>query len=150
MESKKELKNKKVVFELIPLNQVVHSVNDVQTACKCEVSEIIKTLVFTIGNNPVIIILPGNKRANIAKIENILGEKGLRMAKPDEVKKFTGYIVGSVSPFGIEPKIKQIADNSILNLSSLLFGSGENDVIIKISRTEFSKAFEGIFAQISD
>ena len=100
MESKKELKNKKVVFELIPLNQVVHSVNDVQTACKCEVSEIIKTLVFTIGNNPVIIILPGNKRANIAKIENILGEKGLRMAKPEEVKKFTGYIVGSVSPFG--------------------------------------------------
>ncbi|MFA6463817.1 MAG: YbaK/EbsC family protein [Candidatus Paceibacterota bacterium] len=150
MESEKELKNKNVDFELIPLNQVVHSVNDVQAACKCEVSEIIKTLVFVVDNNPIIIILPGDKRANILKIENIIGEHGLRMAKPEEVKKFTGYIVGSVSPFGINPKIKQIADNSILNLSSLLFGSGKSDIIIKISQIEFCKAFEGVFASISD
>ncbi len=147
--SEKELKSKEADFELIHLTQTVHSVHDVQMACKCEASEVIKTLIF-IGNNPIVVVLPGDKRANIAKIEEFTGERGLRMAKPAEVLALTGYGVGSVSPFGINPTIKQIADNSILTLSSLFLGSGKSDVLIKISQTEFSKSFRGTFASISD
>ena len=94
--------------------------------------------------------MPGDKRANIAKIEAILGERGLRMAKPEEVKVLTGYSVGSVSPFGIDPEIKQIADDSTQSLPSLFLGSGKNDVLIKMSQTEFGKSFQGTFASISD
>ena len=144
-----ELINKDVDFELIPLTQAVHSVHDVQAICKCEASEVIKTLIF-IGSNPVIVVLPGDKRASIAKIEEATGERGLHMAKPAEVLTLTGYVVGSVSPFGINSKIKQIADNSILALPSLFIGSGESDVLIKINQAEFAKSFRGIFASISD
>lgn len=149
MRSEKELESKDVNFESITLTQPVHSVHDVQVACKCEASEVIKTLVF-IGSNPIVAIMPGDKRANIAKIEKLVGEQGLRMAKPAEVITITGYNVGSVSPFGINPEIKQIADDSVLNLPSLFFGSGKSDVLIKISQTEFGKSFRGIFASISD
>ena len=147
--SERELRNKGVNFELVPLTHTVHTVHDVQVACNCEASEVIKTLVF-IGSNPVIAIMPGDKRANITKIEELTGEQGLRMAKPTEVMTLTGYGVGSVSPFGINPSIKQIADNSILTLSSLFLGSGKSDVLIKISQTEFGKSFRGTFASISD
>lgn len=149
MNSERELRDKGVDFELVPLTQTVHTVHDVQMACKCEASEVIKTLVF-IGSNPVVAIMPGDKRANIAKIEELTGQRGLRMAKPAEVMALTGYGVGSVSPFGINPVIKQIADNSVLTLSSLFLGSGKSDVLIKISQTEFSKSFRGTFASISD
>lgn len=145
----RELRDKGVNFELVPLTKTVHTVYDVQVACKCEASEVIKTLVF-IGRNPVVVIMPGDKRANTAKIEELTGERGLRMAKPVEVMALTGYGVGSVSPFGIDPAIKQIADNSVLALSSLFLGSGKSDVLIKISQTEFGKSFRGIFASISD
>ena len=144
----KELRDKGINFELIHLTQAVHSVHDVQIACKCESLEVIKTLIF-IGKNPVV-VLPGDKRANIAKIETLTREQGLRMAKPTEVMTLTGYSVGSVSPFGINPVIKQIADNSTLSLPSLFFGSGKNDVLIKMNQAEFSKSFRGIFASISD
>jgi Cys-tRNA(Pro) deacylase len=143
------LKNKEVDFEIITFNQIVHSVQDVQRVCNCEASETIKTLVF-IGSIPIIVIIPGDKRANIKKIEEFVGEQGLRMAKPEEVKKITGYNVGSVSPFGIDSKIKQIADDSIHSLSSLFLGSGESNVLIKMNQIEFTKAFRGIFASISD
>ncbi len=149
MNAGKELKDKGVNFELITLTQTVHSVRDVQVACKCEASEVIKTLVF-IGRSPIVVILPGDKRANITKIEVFIGERGLRMAKPEEVKVLTGYGVGSVSPFGIDPEIKQIADDSVQSLPSLFLGSGKNDVLIKISQTEFTKAFRGTFASVSD
>lgn len=149
MNSERDLRDRGIDFELVALTQTVHTVHDVQVACKCEASEVIKTLVF-IGSNPIVVIIPGDKRADVAKIEEIAGEHGLRMAKPSEVMAFTGYSVGSVSPFGINPAIKQIADNSVLMLSSLFLGSGKSDVLIKISQTEFGKSFRGTFASISD
>ena len=149
MNSERELKDKKIDFELVSLTQAVHTVHDVQTACKCEASEVIKTLVF-VGSNPVVAIIPGDRRVDIAKIEKFTGEQGLRMAKPAEVMTLTGYDVGSVSPFGINPAIKQIADNSILTLSSLFLGSGKSNILIKISQTEFGKSFRGTFTSISD
>lgn len=147
--SKKYLESMGVCFELIVLTQAVHSVHDVQIACKCEASEVIKTLVF-IGSNPIIVIMPGNKRANITRIEELTGEQSLRMAKPEEVMAITGYSVGSVSPYGISAEVKQIADNSILTLPSLFFGSGKSDVLIKINQIEFVKSFLGKFASISN
>jgi len=149
MNSEKELRGMGIDFELIPLTRAVHSVQDVQDACKCEASEVIKTLVF-IGSKPIIVIMPGDKRANITKIEKFTGEQGLRMAKPAEVMNLTRYNVGSVSPFGINSEIKQIADNSICVLPSLFIGSGKSDVLIKISQAEFGKSFRGVFASISD
>lgn len=149
MNSEKELRSIGVNFELIPLTRTVHSVHDVQEACKCKALEVIKTLVF-IGSNPIIVIMPGDKRANITKIEKLIEEQDLRMAKPKEVITLTGYNVGSVSPFGINSEIKQIADNSILTLPYLFLGSGKSDVLIKISQTEFGKSFRGTFASISD
>jgi len=149
MNSEKELKSMGVDFELIVLTRALHSVHDVQVACNCEASEVIKTLVF-VGSNPIVAIMPGDKRANIARIEELTGERGLRMAKPAEVTALTGYGVGSVSPFGINPAIKQIADNSILDLPSLFLGSGKSDALIKISQTEFGKSFRGAFASISE
>jgi prolyl-tRNA editing enzyme YbaK/EbsC (Cys-tRNA(Pro) deacylase) len=149
MNSEKELQSKGVEFELINLTQTVHTVHDVQMACKCEASEVIKTLVF-VGSNTVVVIMPGDKWANIARIEETTRERGLRMAKPAEVLALTGYNVGSVSPFGINPEIKQIADNSVHTLPTLFFGSRKSDVIIKISQSEFDKSFRGAFASISD
>jgi prolyl-tRNA editing enzyme YbaK/EbsC (Cys-tRNA(Pro) deacylase) len=149
MKSEEELKNKGVIFESIILTQVVHSVHDVQMVCKCRESEVMKTLVF-VGNNPIIVIMPGSKKANIAKIERYTGEKNLRMAKPSEVISITDYTVGSVSPFGINPKVKQIADDSVRNLPFLFLGSGKGNTLIKLNQVEFKKAFQGVFAPVSD
>jgi len=146
--SEKDLENKGAKFELIILNQVVHSVHDVQIVCHCEAREVIKTLVF-VGTKPIVVILPGDKKADITKIEKLTGEQNLRMAKPEEVLTITGYSVGSVTPFGIDSEIKQIAETSVSNLPSLILGSGKNDVLIKINQAEFAKSFQGSFASIS-
>ncbi len=71
------------------------------------------------------------------------------MAKPSEVLTLTNYKVGAVSPFGVNPVTKQIADNSIKTLPFLFFGSGESNALIKLSHIEFLKAFRGTFASIS-
>lgn len=143
-----ELEKSGARFEIVPLTESVHSVSDVEKACGCQTAEVIKTLLF-IGQKPIIAILPGDKRADQKKIQELFNENSLRMATKEEVLALTGYSVGSVSPFGINPEIRQIADESIRSLSSLIMGSGQHDVLIRLELPEFTKAFRGSFASIS-
>ena len=143
-----ELESMGAQFEIIELAQSVHSVSDVEKACGCQTAEVIKTLLF-IGRKPIMVVLPGDKRAEVGKIKGLLNEDSLRMATKEEVLALTGYAVGSVSPFGISSEIEQVADESIRSLSSLIMGSGKNDTLIRLEMPEFNKTFRGSFSPIS-
>ena len=73
--SAQELEKTGVHFDLILLEQSVHSVQDVQKACSCESAEVIKSLVF-IGKNPLMILLPGNKPRQLTLFSSKTGEIG--------------------------------------------------------------------------
>lgn len=62
--------------------------------------EIVKTLIF-IADEPVAVLCPGHERVSEDRLEELTGSE-VRMAKPDEVKKATGYIIGGVSPFDLD------------------------------------------------
>jgi Cys-tRNA(Pro) deacylase len=66
-----------------------------------ELDQIVKTLVFKAGDDFVAALCPGDSRVSEQKLEEITGEE-VRMAKPSEVKKATGYVVGGVSPFDLD------------------------------------------------
>lgn len=137
-----------VDFNVIKLSSPVHTVKDVQEACNCSASEVIKTLVF-IGESPIMVILPGDKKVDTEKIRAISGSTGLRMATKEEVFRLTGYQVGTIGPFGVTTSIRQIADDSLTELKSLIFGSGQENTLIRLSRDAFYKAFSGTTSQIS-
>ncbi len=80
MKREKDLTVKGIDFELIPLTQAVHTVHDVQVACGCKTSEVIKTLVF-IGDNPITIIMPRNKIVDLSKIKEITKEQKTKNGK---------------------------------------------------------------------
>ena len=57
---------------------------------------------------------------------------------------------GTVSPFWIKRnEILQIADESILSLNELYFGSGNHSKLIKLSLSDFLNAFQGKFEFVS-
>ena len=143
-----ELENSGVAYEKIVLTEKVHSVEDVQKACNCRADEVIKTLLF-IGEKPVMIILPGDKKADKEKIKAITGESKIKFATPEEVERLTGYKVGSVSPFGVSDAVNQIADESVKKLNTLYLGSGESNSLIIIDQQNFNKAFKGTYSTIA-
>lgn len=146
-----ELLRFEIEFKFISLPQAAHSVKDVQVACNCDVSEVIKTLLMIVdGNIPVMVLLPGNKRANLEKVKKSLEGTTIRMATPQEVLSLTGYKVGSVSPFGVPTEIRQLADQMILQLENLFLGSGQDNIILKLPIISFSKSFQGNFHLLGD
>ncbi len=142
------LKSKNIEFKIIELDEVPKTAQDVERIYGCELKQVLKTLVFIGETEPVIIVLPGDKRVNINKLKEIVNQKELRMAKPNEVEEITGYTIGGVTPFGIEKNIKKIIDKSIFKTEVVNIGSGKAEIGIEIKSKELEKVWDGIIADI--
>ncbi len=143
-----ELEKKAISFEKIVIPNGVHTVEDVQRACRCAKAEVIKALLF-VGKKPVVVLMTGDKKVDIEKLKKARGDDTLRMADKNEVSNITGYAVGAVSPFGLRGSIDVIADQGVQALASLIMGSGKDDTLLKMSQSEFVRAFKGIFVPLA-
>ena len=143
-----ELTKKGTSFEKIVVPNGVHTVEDVQRACQCAKDEVIKTLLF-VGKKPVVVLMTGDKRVDVAKLKKVRGDESLRMANKSEVSNITGYAVGTVSPFGLRGETEVIADQDVQTLAFLIMGSGKADTLLKMTQTEFANAFGGSFTPLA-
>jgi prolyl-tRNA editing enzyme YbaK/EbsC (Cys-tRNA(Pro) deacylase) len=85
---------------VICLEKTARTAEDAATALGCNVGAIVKSLLFSTGNSFVLCLVSGDKRCSLNKLKKILDEKNVSMAKPDDVKKITGYTIGGVAPVG--------------------------------------------------
>ncbi len=100
-----------------------------------EAENVIKTLVF-IGDEPVAVLCPGDTSVSEIKLEEILGSE-VRMARPQEVKEETGYIVGGVSPFDLD--IKVLMEESILEKDEVKPAAGSRVVGVSIDAEDLKE-----------
>src|SRR3990167_1927785 len=73
-----------------------------------------KTLVFMADGNPILIVVPGDKKVDLRKFKQKFNVKDLRMASITEVKEITTLEVGSIPPVGKAMNLKSYFDSSIL------------------------------------
>ena len=147
LKSTAELVKIGVSFETITIPNQVHTVEDVERACNCTKSEVIKTLLF-VGRKSIVVLMTGDKKVDLEKLKKVCGDDSLRMASKGEVSNITGFAVGTVSPFGLRG-VDLIADEAVQALNSLIMGSGKEDTLIKITGLEFAKSFRGSFVPIA-
>ena len=97
---------------------------------------IVKSLVFSTGEEPVIALLPGDKKADLKTVARILGKRKIRLADPDLVLEWTGFPVGAVPPLGHRRKIPILMDEGIPPDGFIYPAAGE---INNAFRTTFSE-----------
>ena len=106
----KSIKDFDTNLSIVCLEQTAKTAQDAATSLGCNVGAIVKSLLFHSGNKFVLCLVSGDKRCSLNKLKKILNEKNVSMAKPDDVKKITGYTIGGVSPVGHLNKIKIYID----------------------------------------
>lgn len=61
--------------------------------------DILKALLLKSKDKTIVVIITGDRRVNFRKIEKVSKLRKLRLASAEEVRKFTGFEIGSTSPF---------------------------------------------------
>jgi prolyl-tRNA editing enzyme YbaK/EbsC (Cys-tRNA(Pro) deacylase) len=125
------------------------SAADAARAVGCTVAQIVKTLVFRSGDEPVLILMSGVNRVDLAKASAALGAS-LQPADAAWVRKATGFAIGGVAPIGYEHRPKLLIDEDLLTLAPLWAAAGSPNHAFATSAPALQEMTGGRVAQLKE
>ena len=137
-------------LKIICLEQTARTAQDAATALGCNVGAIVKSLLFSTGDSFVLCLVSGDQRCSLNKLKKIIDEKDVSMAKPDDVKKITGYTIGGVSPVGHLTKVKIIIDSNLERFTEVFAAAGHPNCIFKISFKKLTNLTSGEIKELAE
>lgn len=87
---------------------------DAAAAIGCELSQIVKSLIFAADGVPVLVLMDGASRVDVEAVRRELGAGAVTRADATLVRETTGYAIGGVPPFGHRTRTRVLADRSLL------------------------------------
>ncbi len=130
--AEKSLRNFDKNMNILILKNTARTAEDAATALGCSIGAIVKSLLFKTGDKFILCLVSGDKRCSLKKLKKIFNEKDVSMAKPDDVKRVTGYTIGGVSPIGHLTKVKIILDNNLQRFSKIYAAAGHPNAVFGI------------------
>jgi len=109
---------------------------DAAEAVGCELGQIVKSLVFACDSRPVVVLVPGDRRADSTKIARAAGVAFCRMAGAEEVRDATGFEPGAVCPFPLPHVDNVFIERMLLSQAVLWVGAGSERHLAALSPTE--------------
>lgn len=113
-------------------------------------SEVVKSVIFMADSNPILMILPGDRKVSYRKVKDILSVDKLRLASSQEVIDFTGYILGATPPLAHRTNLDTVVDGSIADKDVVYTGGGEVNAMLKIRSEDLIRATEAKVADVSE
>jgi len=99
---------------------------DAASAAGCTLAQIVKSLVFLCDGRPVLVMVPGDRRADRAKVGKALGCGRIVVAPPQRVLEETGFEAGGVAPFPL-PRVEAcLIDPTLLAHGEIWVGAGSS------------------------
>jgi prolyl-tRNA editing enzyme YbaK/EbsC (Cys-tRNA(Pro) deacylase) len=93
-------------------------------AIGCELSQIVKSLVFVCDGRSIVALIPGDRKADTAKVARAAGGTAARIASREEVEAATGFEVGAVAPFPLRTVEKVLIERTLLAHDVVWIGAG--------------------------
>jgi prolyl-tRNA editing enzyme YbaK/EbsC (Cys-tRNA(Pro) deacylase) len=97
---------------------------DAARAVGCELGQIVKSLVFQCDGRPVVVLVPGDRRADAAKVATAAHSERARVAKAAEVEAATGFSPGAVAPFPLPGVDRVLIERTLLSRDVVWVGAG--------------------------
>ena len=106
-----------------------------------EPNQVIRSILFNVKDADYVMVLTGGpKQISWRNLRRTLGVSRMRMATPEEVFERTGFVVGSVSPFGLPDPVRILVEQDILSHEEVSIGSGVRGTTIFIKPADLVKA----------
>jgi prolyl-tRNA editing enzyme YbaK/EbsC (Cys-tRNA(Pro) deacylase) len=123
---------------VLPLAKSTATVPEAAAALGVETDQIVKSLVFEVRGEPLLVINNGLARVDHRKLAGRLGvgRKRIKLADPQWALEITGYAVGGMPPFGHRSKLRTLVDRAIAGLGVVYGGGGGNDTMLKLGAAE--------------
>jgi prolyl-tRNA editing enzyme YbaK/EbsC (Cys-tRNA(Pro) deacylase) len=118
-------------------------------AMGCDLGQIVKSLVFVVGDKPVLALVAGDRRGDSDAISALLGGGKVRFADAETVRSATGYAIGGVSPFDLPAGLRILADASLSRFETVYPAAGTPSSMVRMRLAELLELSGAHVAEIA-
>jgi prolyl-tRNA editing enzyme YbaK/EbsC (Cys-tRNA(Pro) deacylase) len=123
---------------------------DAARAIGCEVGQIVKSLVFVAGDEPVLALTSGANLVDLDRLAALAGAAEARRANPEEARSATGFAVGGTPPFGHPERIRTFLDRDLLAFEEIWAAAGTPDAVFRTSPEELRRTSQAEVADLKE
>lgn len=123
---------------------------DAAAAIGCDVSAIVKSLVFMADGEPVLVLMSGDRRVDAGKLGSVRGAADVRRATLDEVRTHTGYVAGGTPPFGHPAPLTIYADDSLRRNEEVWAAGGTPTTVFEIDLDRLIAVTDAVWTDVAE
>jgi prolyl-tRNA editing enzyme YbaK/EbsC (Cys-tRNA(Pro) deacylase) len=131
---RERLRARGLEVEVVVLPESTRTAAEAAEACKCEVGQIVKSLVFIVDDRPTMILCAGDRR--VTRIDG-------RPASATEAREATGFSIGGIPPLGHDSELPTIVDESLRRFERVWCAAGTPNAV-------FETGVEDLIAALPD
>ena len=122
------------------------TIEEVSNFLKVESFRCAKAVNLKVESKPVVVLIPGNRELNFAKLSAYLKvpEHEMVMMNDEEILNMNSY-PGFTGPLNLNEDVRIIADRRVTEIKNLIVGGNEKDIHIK--NVNYKRDFEGEIAE---
>ena len=137
---------------ILPMAVHTATVDDAAAALGVDADLIIKSLVFMADSTPIMVVNNGQTRVDRKKLADCLGmsRKRVKFATVRQALETTGYVVGSMPPFGHRKPLRTLVDTATAGLETVYGGGGGIDAMMRLSPSELLRVTRAEVVDISE
>ncbi|MFG2194326.1 YbaK/EbsC family protein [Streptomyces sp. NPDC048639] len=123
---------------------------DAAAAIGCELSQIVKSLIFEADGQPVLVLMDGASRVDTERVRAVLGASEVRRANASLVRETTGYAIGGVPPFGHRTRTRVLVDRGLLAHEVVWAAAGTPHTVFAIGPEALVRHAGGTLADVRE
>lgn len=123
---------------------------DAAAAIGCDVAQIVKSLVFSGDDGPVLVLTSGANRVDTTKAATALGMTSLGKADADQVRAATGYAIGGTPPFGHPGPLPTLVDRDLLDHETVWAAAGTPDSVFPLTPDDLLAHTDATIADVAE
>lgn len=138
-------------IDVVTFSDAARTAEQAAEAVGCDVSRIVKSLVFVVGDEHVMGLVPGDRRLDTVKLASASGhDEPARRASLDDVRAVTGFVAGGTPPFGHITPIRVFSDHALERHRSVWVAAGTPHTVFEIAIADLDRICGPQWADISE
>jgi len=132
-----------IPHEIFKLSGQAGSLETAAAALGLELHKLARVEVFRADGDPVLVIIPGDRRVDLSKLKIVIGCEEVTPVGQEEIASLTGYVGNVQPPVGLKTEMPAFIDYYTLREDVVYTGSGESTAILKIRSYDLVRATGG-------
>ena len=133
---------------VIECAQSTRTAEQAAAAMGTTVGQIVKSLVFIAGQDPLVALVSGANRLDTERLAAHLG-RSVRRAGADEVREATGFGIGGVPPVGHARPLAVVIDRDLVAYDEVYAAAGTPHAVFPITPADLQRVTGGVVVDLA-